>query len=597
MKKPHFLSKLIFGLGVLLSGLSQAQTSSGYTHAINFTQDCSLGYALFDADFSMQVYTGGAADFRVQTRLYKGDWNPGLANSVINDVLIATTTSTAISVGLVPYGFPIAFSTANFYATPPHYAQYRNGAYRMTTTLQISTSPGVWSNVYTTPLSGAYGYLDVPPYTAFGDFAEVALVDDLKALGFDFTINGTAQYSTPPDFITCTAVNLVLDNVKDWRNSFGTATLTVEKGFFTPSTYIFNSSSSSSTTFAVDGANKNLTSLFSLGSYSGALRVTYQLPDDYCAGVYTPVVKTMTLSATTAAFVSSFLAPTGSAVVSGCGSSVTTKALSTTWSITSTMPSSTNANTYKCQLKTAIGWQGATSAGLADLTYSGAYAIDVYEVDPSTGVRLSGAPSLYLKSGAVASNDQVNFNEYGYGVLFDNSNPPYYTSTVPIEAANPNGTGEGYDYFHTFYEEARTNSATVGNLTSLSARVFCSEVSLYLTGGCSESKKNYFRIANNGNVSGGTVRLATSTPEENEEEYTSLEVYPNPTKGELNIPVNGEDTHVSIVIMDNLGKQVMSIADVKAKNGTINIENLTAGIYFYTINKDNSVYRGKIVKQ
>lgn len=595
MKKPNFLSRILLGFSLLFATLSQAQTSSGYTHATNIYQDCYYGYASWDGDFSISVYTGGHANFRVITTLYRGDWTiAGMGHVVSNDVAISTSTSSVYY--YFPFaimGVPLVFNTASFYSTPPSYTVYRNGTYRMTTTLQKQIG-GVWTDIFTTPLSSAYGVIDVPPYPTYGDFNELALITDLNTGGnFNYKINGLEQVGSSLSFITCPAVDLVIDNVTDWQQNPGTATLTVETGSLVGS--VFYPSTSSYTTFAVDGANKNLTSMFSLGSYSGALRVNYRLPDDECYGTYTQVSKTMTLSVSTASFSNNYLAPTGSAVIAGCASTLIAKPVSTTWSIAAAMPSSTVSNTFKCQLKTATGWQGATSAGIADLTYSGDYSIDVYEVSPSTGVRLSGAPSLYLKTGTAASNDQVEFREFGYSAGFDASNPPYYVdATVP---ADPLGAGAGYGYFIDFYSAARTSSATVGNLTSFSARVFCAEVSQQYTGGCVVSKKSYFRIANNGLASGGVARMATTVSGEVEEEYVSLDVYPNPTKGELTIPVSEDDTNVSMIIMDNLGKQVMTFEDVKAKGGIVNIEHLSPGIYFYTINKDHSVYRGKIIKQ
>jgi len=72
-------------------------------------------------------------------------------------------------------------------------------------------------------------------------------------------------------------------------------------------------------------------------------------------------------------------------------------------------------------------------------------------------------------------------------------------------------------------------------------------------------------------------------------------VFPNPTTGELMIPIAENDSNVSISIIDNLGKQVLNLND--PKNGKINIEHLANGIYFYTIHKNGDVYRGKVIKE
>ncbi|MES2134176.1 MAG: T9SS type A sorting domain-containing protein [Bacteroidota bacterium] len=92
----------------------------------------------------------------------------------------------------------------------------------------------------------------------------------------------------------------------------------------------------------------------------------------------------------------------------------------------------------------------------------------------------------------------------------------------------------------------------------------------------------------------GCKPAGTTGIEESELENT-LSVYPNPTKGEFIIPVTGDDINVSISMVDNMGKQVLNLNDVKT--GKINIEHLANGIYFYTIHKNGNAYRGKIVKE
>lgn len=74
-----------------------------------------------------------------------------------------------------------------------------------------------------------------------------------------------------------------------------------------------------------------------------------------------------------------------------------------------------------------------------------------------------------------------------------------------------------------------------------------------------------------------------------------LNVYPNPAKGEFIIPVTGDDVNVSVNLVDNMGKQVLNLNNVKT--GKVNIEHLANGIYFYTIYKNGNAYRGKIVKE
>lgn len=76
-----------------------------------------------------------------------------------------------------------------------------------------------------------------------------------------------------------------------------------------------------------------------------------------------------------------------------------------------------------------------------------------------------------------------------------------------------------------------------------------------------------------------------------------LAIYPNPTTGSVSIPLSTDDKNVEVTITDNLGKQVAKTSNLELSHGELNMETLPAGIYFYTIIKNNTSYKGKIVKQ
>lgn len=596
MRKHKFNLKTFIGIAAMfLATTAHAQAPappSGKTHCTTTVDDCTLGGRVsitFTFSTGGFLPIGSTGEYKVKVDLYKGEWtSAGWGYTITNEELRTTSYS-------VKATNPPTLSTSAFYSAGIVLAA-SNGAYRAKTTLYGNTTSNGWVEIYTTTLSPVYAVNDVPPHAHIGDWSEVARVENLNVGSyFDYRINGYPASTPPKHYITCAAVPLMVTNVSGGVDNPGTSTLTVQKGTMVGNTFDPGSNLPVSTTFATTSANQNLTSLFSLAGYTGALKITYRIPDDVCGGTSTPVSKSMVITVATAAFLNDYKAPThsGASVVPGCGSSASTKPISTTWNIpTITMPSSTVMNEFKCGLKYETGWQGASSAGISDLNYAGAYSVDVYEVSNSTGVRLAGAPSLFLKSGTAVAHGNLTFGEYGYSAGFDiSAGAPFYVG----EPANGLGVGSGYNYFNAFYEAARTNPGVVGNLTAFSARVFCVDVSQYPEGGCVVSKKSYFRIANNGLMPGSTARLANSSPEDTEEEYPSLEVYPNPTKGELVIPVTEDDINIHVSIMDNLGKEVYRSNEIR--HGNINIENLTAGIYFYTIHKNGQVYRGKVVKE
>lgn len=89
--------------------------------------------------------------------------------------------------------------------------------------------------------------------------------------------------------------------------------------------------------------------------------------------------------------------------------------------------------------------------------------------------------------------------------------------------------------------------------------------------------------------------VATGIEESGSE--NELAVYPNPTAGLIQVTLNDDDKNVQVTITDNLGKQVMTTNNLETSQGELNVESLPAGIYFYTIIKNNVSYKGKIVKQ
>jgi hypothetical protein len=568
---------------------------SGRTHCTTVQDDCGLGSKV---QVTFTINTGGISpidpidEYQVVIKLYRGEWTPaGWAFTVINE----TTTYAGMSLII---SSPADFTTPSFFTTDRIYTVSRNGSYRAQTTLKQNTVSNGWVDRYTTPLSPYYAVNDVT-LEPIGDWAEVALVENLNvAPYFNYKINGYAITTPAPTIITCPAVPLTINNIVGAADNLGTSTITVQKGSLIGNAFT-TSGSPESVTFATTNANQTLTSLFPayLGSYAGALKVTYRVPDDVCGGVTTTVAKSMTITVATAAFLNDYKAsiPLTTGAVA-CGAT-TSKAVSTTWNITTTMPSNTDLNQFRCQLKTAIGWAGANTAGIRDVSFSGPFTVDVYEVNSATGVRLSGAPSIYLNSGTIISGqeDQIDllFNDPANGAEFDASAPFYVSTNFPANAFGLAG-GNG-SFFRQHYIWSKANSS----LASYSAKVFCVEVSQYPAGGCVVNKKSYFKIANNGygaTANGQNARTAIPDEETDEIlEYLPLNVFPNPTKGELIIPVTEDDANVSIRIIDNLGKEVLNLTDVK--NGNITIEKLTAGIYFYTIHKNGNVYRGKVVKE
>jgi len=88
----------------------------------------------------------------------------------------------------------------------------------------------------------------------------------------------------------------------------------------------------------------------------------------------------------------------------------------------------------------------------------------------------------------------------------------------------------------------------------------------------------------------------------NEQTANSLQhtVYPNPFNGEVRItaaqPVNGV---ANIVVYNVLGEQVYSKSEncTETQDFTIDGSAWKPGVYFYSINTEDGVLQGKIVKE
>lgn len=309
------------------------------------------------------------------------------------------------------------------------------------------------------------------------------------------------------------------------------------------------------------------------------------------AGGYCEIPGTFSVNVIiTPAFAGTYSASIGTATSCTPAVTGTSKPISTSPVISNlSMPTSTVISTFRCQLANTVGWMGARSVGISDFTFIGTYTVEVYEVD-NAGVRnvIGGqvAPNIYQITGTAPFAGNLDFNDPVYCVGYDPAAGPYFVDPTP-------GIG---DYFYEYYREAANSLPNTTPLNDYSAKIFCTDVRQITSAGCTINKKSYFRIANNGNANGRNGRMATDSEEEPAEGYPSLEIYPNPTNGIVYIPLTGDDKNVKVTITDNIGRQVLKSNNLETNRGELNMTELPAGIYFYTILKNNTAYRGKIVK-
>ncbi|PSK91259.1 T9SS type A sorting domain-containing protein [Taibaiella chishuiensis] len=544
-----------------------------FTHCTLLSEDCTTGLASIGVNFELNILNlPGFADYRAVIKLYKGVLQSGLASTIHSEVYVTLRNGNTVSVAGIPVNVVTSFTTADFFTQPVSIYVARNGWYRATTTLQRLTSGG-WTDVFTTPLSTAYGYDDIT-WQPFGDFAEVARVNTLRRSLFDFSINGNfCNTGNTEEFFTCATSPLILQDIQDWigYNTFEASTLKIEKNngtiWLPPDSIVLSNNQNQSL---------NLTNLFSLGSYQGLLRVTYELTPDVCNEVSYRRYRQKTIKVTPVTILASYSKP---ACNNGCG-----RPVQTTLPITAPAPA-TNAtlSVFQDNIDAAPGWMGAQTVGMYGIHVDGNATVEVYAVDTS-GNRISPILSSFSHTGPWTGTLSFNLNN----LKFNKNNPPYYVTAGAFSFAN---------YFSKFYEAIQDGDITTMTLADFSDRVYCADLNVVdPVSGCSVSKKSYFKIANNGaNIVGSGARPAP--PKDEQEVPLSVSIYPNPASTTVTITIPSGTVHASVKLVDNTGRMLLEKEYLHAGKHAIDIQQLPTGVYFYSLSVDGKMKHGKLVKQ
>ena len=99
---------------------------------------------------------------------------------------------------------------------------------------------------------------------------------------------------------------------------------------------------------------------------------------------------------------------------------------------------------------------------------------------------------------------------------------------------------------------------------------------------------------NNGDMDYWVVKLSSSVGVNEISEFNEFSVYPNPTSNHITLKVNNQLIGAVYIICDNMGKMVMS-GQIKSENFIIDLDNLSNGIYLFSIG-DNNKQTFKVIK-
>jgi len=77
-----------------------------------------------------------------------------------------------------------------------------------------------------------------------------------------------------------------------------------------------------------------------------------------------------------------------------------------------------------------------------------------------------------------------------------------------------------------------------------------------------------------------------------------LNIYPNPCAGKFNIEINNKNSAKETISVINIsGQEVLQIVNTESKINTVDISDLSAGLYIIKMTEGNNCYLGKVIKQ
>lgn len=170
-------------------------------------------------------------------------------------------------------------------------------------------------------------------------------------------------------------------------------------------------------------------------------------------------------------------------------------------------------------------------------------------------------------------------------------------NTYFIESNNCNG--EATNYIESGDTQVAIYSGSCGTLTS----VVCNEdgpqggdeypfgVELETVDG-----ETYYMMVDGWNGLQGEYCISfTQSVGVEELTLSDLEIFPNPTTGDLTIESEAHNI-TSVVVRDVVGKEVISVASAGVKKAELDLQNLTSGVYFVTVAAEGKTFTQKVVK-
>jgi hypothetical protein len=258
------------------------------------------------------------------------------------------------------------------------------------------------------------------------------------------------------------------------------------------------------------------------------------------------------------------------------------------------MPTGATLANFKDNVAATVGWFGASSAGVRNITTNGVYTLKVYEAD-ALGARrvISNYPApdvCEFSSAGPVSGVSVSFNALSLQFAAPgtaNADPRFY---YDVTISNQDGAT---DYFKQYYAYAKSLGAA--GLDDFNQKIWCVDFTVVTPAGCTVKNISYFRIATSTLALAGNASMPFTL--EGAEENNAVQVFPNPTADKVNITFLIKPQSASIALYDMYGRVVLSKAEIMPDNATLNLKTLPTGMYTYKLMADGQAYYGKIIKR
>jgi hypothetical protein len=211
---------------------------------------------------------------------------------------------------------------------------------------------------------------------------------------------------------------------------------------------------------------------------------------------------------------------------------------------------------------------------------------------------------IYAKPGdviymPVTASNFKNIGALGFYIDYDKNVLDY----LGIENVNPAVSSILYNYSDNILKAGWYSPDAVSSITADNEKLY--DIKFLFKGGSTDVV-----FDNNASVI-GDIEAANQNPVSNyingfvgeanrvieNTNNLSLNIYPNPTNGLLNVVISANRLINNISLFTVEGKEIYNHANIKVVNASVDLSNRAPGIYFLRIESNNDILYRKVIKE